>query len=75
LALLPQAAVESGPYAAFKVESLFGNGALVEGWAVHGERMMGPRFNLKAFHEEFLSYGSAPVKLVSRLMRAKVQAQ
>ena len=36
---------------------------------------LGPRFNLKAFHEEFLSYGSAPVKMVSRLMRAKVQAK
>ena len=151
-----------------KVKSLFGNGAMVEGWAVYGERMMmesgwdggspemglmyakwnlrsvcnaildhavhvdgmseadamkllereafqshteatgkwrrvqvtsvqlssyfagfsdilalreqlkgelGPRFNLKAFHEEFLSYGSAPVKMVSRLMRAKVQAK
>lgn len=32
---------------------------------------LGPRFNLKAFHEEFLSYGSAPVKMVSRLMRAR----
>lgn len=152
---------------ASKVKSLFGNGAMVEGWAVYGERMMmesgydespemglmyakwnlrvvcnaildhavhvdgmseadamkllereafqshteatgkwrraqvssvqlssyfagfsdilalreqlkgelGPRFNLKAFHEEFLSYGSAPVKMVSRLMRAKVQAR
>ena len=152
---------------ASKVKSLFGNGAMIEGWAVYGERMMmesgydpspemglmyakwnlrsvcnaildhavhvdgmsesdamnllereafqshaeatgkwrrvqvssvqlssyfagfsdilalreqlkgerGPRFNLKAFHEEFLSYGSSPVKMVSRLMRAKEQAQ
>lgn len=36
---------------------------------------LGPRFNLKAFHEEFLSYGSAPVKMVARLMRAKVQGR
>ena len=35
---------------------------------------LGPRFNLKAFHEEFLSHGSAPVKMVSRLMRAKTAA-
>jgi uncharacterized protein (DUF885 family) len=151
---------------ASKVKSLFGNGAMIEGWAVYGERMMmesgydpspemglmyakwnlrtvcnaildhavhvdgiseadamnllereafqshteatgkwrrvqvssvqlssyfagfsdilalreqlkgelGPRFDLKAFHEEFLSYGSAPVKMVSRLMRAKFTA-
>ncbi|NBA88420.1 DUF885 family protein [Emticicia sp. CRIBPO] len=28
----------------------------------------GDKFNLKAFHEKFLSYGSAPVKYISRLM-------
>jgi uncharacterized protein (DUF885 family) len=29
----------------------------------------GARFNLKAFHEAFLSHGSAPVAMVSRLMQ------
>ena len=29
---------------------------------------MGDRFNLKAFHEKFLSYGSAPVKYIRELM-------
>lgn len=29
----------------------------------------GERFNLKAFHEQFLSYGSAPVKFVKQLMQ------
>lgn len=28
----------------------------------------GDKFNLKAFHEKFLSYGSAPVKYISKLM-------
>jgi len=31
----------------------------------------GSGFNLKAFHEEFLSHGSAPVKMVSQLMKAR----
>ncbi|MDI1255549.1 MAG: DUF885 domain-containing protein [Flavobacterium sp.] len=29
---------------------------------------MGKKFNLKAFHEKFLSYGSAPVKYIRELM-------
>lgn len=32
------------------------------------EQKQGKAFNLKAFHEQFLSYGSAPVPLVARLM-------
>lgn len=31
----------------------------------------GTQFNLKAFHEKFLSYGSAPVKYIKELMLAK----
>ncbi|WP_025820421.1 DUF885 domain-containing protein [Shewanella marina] len=31
----------------------------------------GDKFNLKAFHEEFLSYGSAPVKYIREMMLAK----
>jgi uncharacterized protein (DUF885 family) len=31
----------------------------------------GDKFNLKAFHEKFLSYGSAPVKYIKELMLAK----
>ncbi|WP_281298974.1 DUF885 domain-containing protein [Flavobacterium limnophilum] len=31
----------------------------------------GAKFNLKAFHEKFLSYGSAPVKYIKELMLAK----
>jgi uncharacterized protein (DUF885 family) len=31
----------------------------------------GPQFNLKAFHEKFLSYGSAPVKYIKELMLGK----
>jgi uncharacterized protein (DUF885 family) len=29
---------------------------------------LGPRFNLKQFHEQFLSYGSAPVRMIKDLM-------
>ncbi|MDC8786564.1 DUF885 domain-containing protein [Roseateles koreensis] len=35
--------------------------------------IQGPAFNLKAFHEEFLSYGSAPVAMVARQMLARAQ--
>ncbi len=33
---------------------------------------MGDGFNLKAFHEKFLSYGSAPVKYIKELMLADI---
>ncbi|MBA3682207.1 MAG: DUF885 domain-containing protein [Bacteroidetes bacterium] len=32
------------------------------------KKKQGDKFNLKAFHEKFLSYGSAPVKLIRELM-------
>ena len=32
------------------------------------KKLLGKDFNLKAFHEEFLSFGSAPVKEIKRLM-------
>ncbi|MEO6305096.1 MAG: DUF885 domain-containing protein [Bacteroidia bacterium] len=34
------------------------------------KKKQGDKFNLKAFHEKFLSYGSAPVKLIRQLMMA-----
>jgi uncharacterized protein (DUF885 family) len=34
------------------------------------KRERGERFDLKAFHEEFLSYGNAPVKVIRELMEA-----
>lgn len=33
------------------------------------KQALGPRFDLKAFHEQFLSYGSAPVGVIRELMR------
>ena len=33
------------------------------------KKKMGTAFDLKAFHEKFLSYGSAPVKYIAELMR------
>ena len=32
------------------------------------KKQMGDKFNLKLFHEQFLSYGSAPVKYIRQLM-------
>ncbi len=34
------------------------------------KKKMGDQFNLKSFHEKFLSYGSAPVKYIKELMMA-----
>ncbi|ALW86677.1 hypothetical protein AUC43_17275 [Hymenobacter sedentarius] len=34
------------------------------------KRQQGPAFGLKAFHEQFLSYGTAPVKYIRELMLA-----
>jgi len=31
--------------------------------------VQGARFNLKNFHNEFLSYGSSPVKYIKTMMR------
>ena len=39
------------------------------------KEIMGDKFNLKAFHEEFLSYGSAPVKFIRIRMMQKHQVQ
>ncbi|HEY0065237.1 MAG TPA: DUF885 domain-containing protein [Telluria sp.] len=33
------------------------------------KQALGPRFDLKAFHDQFLSYGSAPVKMIGELMQ------
>lgn len=35
------------------------------------KKRMGDKFNLKQFHEKFLSYGSAPVKYIKELMLAE----
>ncbi|VXC31998.1 DUF885 domain-containing protein [Massilia sp. 9I] len=32
------------------------------------KQQLGDRFNLKEFHDQFLSYGNAPVKMISELM-------
>jgi uncharacterized protein (DUF885 family) len=36
------------------------------------KKKMGDKFDLKAFHEKFLSYGSAPVKYIKELMLAEM---
>jgi uncharacterized protein (DUF885 family) len=36
------------------------------------KKKMGAAFNLKQFHEKFLSYGSAPVKYIRQLMLAEM---
>lgn len=38
------------------------------------KKQMGDKFNLKEFHEKFLSYGSAPVKYIKELMLAELTA-
>lgn len=37
------------------------------------KKQMGDKFNLKKFHEKFLSYGSAPVKFIKQLMASDIQ--
>jgi uncharacterized protein (DUF885 family) len=37
------------------------------------KKKMGDKFNLKEFHEKFLSYGSAPVKYIRELMLADMK--
>jgi len=36
------------------------------------KQQQGPKFDLKKFHEQFLSYGSAPVKEIRELMLGKL---
>ena len=38
------------------------------------KKQMGDKFNLKKFHEKFLSYGSAPVKYIKDLMLADIKS-
>ncbi|WP_238151992.1 DUF885 family protein [Microbulbifer sp. A4B17] len=35
----------------------------------------GKKFDLKAFHKEFLSFGNAPVPIIRKLMLAKLQEE
>jgi len=37
------------------------------------KKKMGSHFNLKKFHEKFLSYGSAPVKYIKEMMEREQQ--
>lgn len=39
------------------------------------KKQMGDKFDLKKFHEKFLSYGSAPVKYIKELMLAEMGKQ
>ncbi len=39
------------------------------------KKQMGDTFNLKQFHEKFLSYGSAPVKYIKELMLSEMNKQ
>lgn len=39
------------------------------------KQKLGDKFDLKAFHEKFLSYGSAPVKYIRQLMLADIDAK
>ncbi|MBY0385895.1 DUF885 domain-containing protein [bacterium] len=36
------------------------------------KKKMGPRFDLKTFHEKFLSYGSAPIHTIQELMNKEI---
>jgi uncharacterized protein (DUF885 family) len=33
------------------------------------KQQLGERFNLKEFHDQFLSYGNAPVRVIGQLMQ------
>lgn len=39
------------------------------------EQLLGDQFNLKQFHEQFLSYGNAPVPVIRELMLAEIEKQ
>ena len=39
------------------------------------QQLLGDRFNLKQFHEQFLSYGNAPVPVIRELMLAEIGRQ
>ena len=39
------------------------------------KKKMGNKFNLKEFHEKFLSYGSSPVKDIRALMLKEMEKQ
>ena len=37
------------------------------------KKSLGDKFDLKTFHEKFLSYGSAPVKYIAKLMKSETE--
>jgi uncharacterized protein (DUF885 family) len=66
-------AVKNSMFPGAAIMYLSGNDAIHE---LRGEmaRRKGGAFDLRAFHDEFLSYGSIPVSLISADMKAKADA-
>jgi uncharacterized protein (DUF885 family) len=54
-----------------QLTSYFSGYAAILGLRERLKRERGDRFDLKQFHEQFLSYGSAPVKVIRELMEAR----
>jgi len=46
----------------------------IYGWREQLKAAKGKTFNLRQFHDEFLSFGSAPVKYIRDMMQIKLQA-
>jgi uncharacterized protein (DUF885 family) len=58
-----------------QLTSYFSGYAAIVDLKEHLQRERGAAFDLKAFHEEFLSFGSAPVKVIRELMTSPDRRQ
>ena len=52
-----------------QLTSYFAGYSAIYDYREHLKQQLGDRFDLKQFHEHFLSYGSAPVAVIESLMQ------
>lgn len=56
-------------YTSVQLTSYFSGFSEIMEFREQQKAVLGDKFNLKQFHEEFLSFGSAPVRMIKKLMR------
>lgn len=59
-------------YTSVQLTSYFSGYSEILAFRDQQKQQLGEQFNLKQFHEKFLSYGSAPVSMIKRMMLQKM---
>ena len=65
--------MESRTYSQVQLASYFTGFTEIYEYREELKKKMGQRFDLKTFHEKFLSFGSAPIHVIQTLMNKEMQ--